>query len=107
MVLATGRTAPIDAKLVNQISWRVDSVDTLQRYHRVLSDYGARIERVLDHGNAIGIYFFDPEGNKVEVDWPPGLPMPQPFGKKISLQGSVHDVLAEHQRLVDGARTGR
>jgi len=107
MVLATGRTAPIDAKLINQISWRVDGIDALQHYHRVLTENGARIERVLDHGNAIGIYFLDPEGNKLEVYWQTGLPMPQPFGKQISLEGDVQAVLAEHQRLVEGARTGR
>ncbi len=106
MVLAAGRTAPLDAKLVNQVSWRVDGIEALQHHQRALTEYGARIERVLDHGNAIGIYFFDPEGNKLEVYWQTGLTMPQPFGKEISLQGSVQDVLAEHERLVEGARAG-
>ncbi len=72
----------------------------------MLTENGAQIERVLDHGNAIRIYFLDPEGNKLEVYWQTALPMP-PFGKQISLQGSVQAVLAEHQRLVEGARTGR
>ena len=64
-----------------------------------------RRARVLDHGNAIGIYFLDPEGNKLEVYWQTGLDFPQPFGKKISLRGSAQDVLAEHERLVaDGGR---
>jgi len=88
MVLATGRTAPIDAKLINQISWRVDGIEALQHYHRVLTENGAQIERVLDHGNAIGIYFLQPEGDKLEVYWQTGLPMPQPFGKQISLQAA-------------------
>jgi catechol-2,3-dioxygenase len=105
MVLAKGRTAPLDATLVNQISWRVDSVETLLRYFTVLTEYGAQIDRVLDHGNAIGIYFLDPEGNKLEVYWQTGLDFPQPFGEEISLRGSAQDVLAEHERLVaDGGR---
>lgn len=102
MVLAQGRTAPREAKLINQISWRVDSVETLQHFHTVLTDYGARIERVLDHGNAIGIYFLDPEANNLEVYWQTGDQMPQPFGKEVNLKGSVVDVLAEHERLVAG-----
>jgi len=106
MVLASGRTAPLDAKLVNQISWRVDSIEALQHYHRALTEYGAQIEHVLDHGNAIGIYFLDPEGNKLEVYWQTGVQMAQPFGEEISLQGSVQDVLAEHERVVEGARLG-
>jgi catechol-2,3-dioxygenase len=102
MVLAQGRTAPREAKLINQISWRVDSVETLQRFHTVLTDCGARIERVLDHGNAIGIYFFDPEANNLEVYWQTGDQMPQPFGKEVNLKGSASEVLAEHERLVAG-----
>ncbi|MDQ2722221.1 MAG: VOC family protein [Actinomycetota bacterium] len=105
MVLAKGRTAPLDTTLLNQISWRVDSVDTLLRYFALLTEYGARIDRVLDHGSAIGIYFLDPEGNKLEVYWQTGDQMPQPFGKEINPQGSAQDVLAEHERLVaDGGR---
>jgi len=57
---------------------------------------------VLDHGNAIAIYFLDPQGNKLEVYWPTGPDFLKPFGKEISLRGSAQ---AEHERLVaDGGR---
>jgi len=58
---------------------------------------------VLDHGNAIAIYFLDPEGNKLEVYWPTGPDFLKPFGKEISLRGSAQAVLAEHERLVADA----
>lgn len=106
MVLALGRTAPTNATLINQISWRVDGVSALQHYHLVLTEYGAPIERVLDHGNAIGIYFRDPEGNPLEVYWQTGVPTPQPFGEEISLQGSTQDVLEEHARVLGARRLG-
>lgn len=100
-VLAGGRDAPIGAKLINQISWRLDGVSALQHYHQILRKENARIESVVTHGNAIGIYFLDPEGNKLEVYWPTGVDVPQPFRKNISLEGSPEDVVAENKRLVD------
>lgn len=100
-VLAKGRTAPRDVRLVNQISWRVDGVPALQHFDRVLREEKAPIDAVVTHGNAIGIYFQDPEGNKVEVYWQTGLNVPQPFRKEISLEGTADDVLAENRRLVN------
>lgn len=100
-VLAGGRTAPRDTKLLNQISWRLDGVESVQHYHTVLLAEGTQIESVVTHGNAIGIYFLDPEGNKVEVYWPTGLDVPQPFRKEINLEGSPEDVIAENIRLVN------
>lgn len=64
-MLATGRVAPLTAKLINQISWRVDTIKDPQHYEQVLTENGAQIERALDHGNATGIYFLAPEGNKL------------------------------------------
>lgn len=100
MVLAKGRTAPRGVKLLNQISWRVDDVSTLQKFHAALLEYGSPIESVVTHGNAIGIYFLDPEGNKLEVYWQTGLDVAQPFRKVINLAGSVEDVIAENEKLV-------
>lgn len=105
LVLAPGRNVPHGARLVNQISWRVDGVESLQRFHRDLVEYGARIDGVVTHGNAIGIYFQDPERNKLEVYWQTGLDVAQPFRKTIDLSGSVEDVLALNARLVaEGGR---
>jgi catechol-2,3-dioxygenase len=99
-VLAKGRTAPLDAKLVNQFSWRVEEIADLQAFHRSFLEEGVTIASVVTHGNAIGIYFLDPEGNKLEVYWQTGLDVPQPFMKPISLEGSPQDVVAENSRLV-------
>ena len=62
IVLAKGRTAPRDVKLINQISWRVDDLPSLQSLYRAILDYGSPIRMVITHGNAIGVYFSDPEG---------------------------------------------
>ena len=66
-VLQRGRTAPPGSMLPHQISWRVDSVETLQAYHERFKEEGVPIQQEVTHGNAYGIYFFDPEGNRGEV----------------------------------------
>ncbi|TMA12853.1 MAG: hypothetical protein E6J89_03420 [Deltaproteobacteria bacterium] len=61
-------------------------------------DYDAArfpINRVVNHGNAVGVYFQDPDGNQVEVYWPTGIDWPQPFGKPVNLEASDEEILAE------------
>jgi catechol-2,3-dioxygenase len=105
-VLARGRHAPADVKLLNQVSWRVDSLENLQGLYQALLATGAEITEVVTHGNAIGVYFRDPEGNRSEVYWRTGLDVPQPFRKEISLDGSIEQVLADNKRLIDEGGAG-
>jgi catechol-2,3-dioxygenase len=73
IVLVSGRTAARDARLLNQISFRVPCLDSLRNFYaRVCELDVPKIDPVL-HGNAWSVYFEDPEGNRVEVftdsDW--------------------------------------
>lgn len=99
-VLARGRTAPADVRLLNQISWRVKDAAALQHYQRVFEAEGVRAQYVVTHGNAIGIYFLDPEGNQLEVYWTTGLEVAQPFRKSISLEGRPEEIAARNATLV-------
>jgi catechol-2,3-dioxygenase len=101
LVLQEGRTAPLGSRLVHQISWRLDSLESLREYHRRLVDEGVQIQQVVTHGNALGIYFFDPEGNRDEVYWPTGMDVPQPFRKTLDLDQPAEDVLAQAERLLN------
>jgi hypothetical protein len=58
-------------------------------------------DQVVTHGNAIGVYFFDPEGNRCEVYWPTGLLARQPFLNAIDLTQPPDAILAHIQALVD------
>ncbi len=100
LVLAKGRTAALDVKYINQISWRTDTLEGLQNLYRRLLAEEAPITMVITHGNAIGVYFLDPEGNRSEIYWRTGLDVPQPFGKPIDLLAPPEAVLAENERLV-------
>ncbi|NIJ35943.1 catechol-2,3-dioxygenase [Sphingopyxis panaciterrae] len=100
MVLAKGRTAARDVRLINQISWRVADLPSLQSLYRAILDYGSPIRMVITHGNAIGVYFSDPEGNPNEIYWQTGIDVPQPFGKPIDLTMSAGEIIAENERLI-------
>lgn len=100
LVLATGRTAPIGTQQTHQISWRLDSLETLVRFKRRFDREGTPIQQVVTHGNAFGIYFFDPERNRGEVYWKTGVDVPQPFRKSIEIDQEPDKVLADARRLL-------
>ncbi|HUZ21981.1 MAG TPA: VOC family protein [Acidimicrobiales bacterium] len=101
MVLQAGRRAATDTRLVHQISWRVESIEQLQAFDRCFAERGIRVQQRVTHGNALGIYFFDPEGNRLEVYFATGEEVPQPFRKTISMDLPPERLLAESRRLVD------
>ena len=77
-VLATGRPADLDFNIVNQLSFRVDSLDTLRELQRGLKNEQATELGPITHGNALSVYFHDPEKNRVEllIDTPWYVPQP-------------------------------
>ena len=100
-VLQRGRTAPAGSKLTHQVSWRVDSLETVLEFHRRFRDAGVEVQQEITHGNAIGIYFFDPEGNRNEVYLRVEKDVRQPFRKSLNLDQAPEDVFAEAERLLD------
>ena len=70
---------------VNQISLRLDSLDTLRGYRQALLKEGIAEQRVTDHGNAWSIYFKDPEGNPVELYVDSPFYTPQPCGEPFDI----------------------
>ena len=101
LLLATGRTAARDERLIQQISFRcaalTDVVGFLQRFR----DEGTDLDMVVSHGNAIGVYFFDPEGNRCEVYWQTGMQARQPFVQNIDLDRSTDEILASVRKAVN------
>jgi catechol-2,3-dioxygenase len=104
-VIMRGRTGPDDAKVVQQISWHVDSLEDLLEFHRTLQAEGVTVEREITHGIAIAIYFLDPEGNRIEVYWATDKDIPQPFGKPVDLDQPADAVLAQAEALIAGVPT--
>ena len=68
LVFASGRPDKLDFSIVNQISFRVDSLATLRElFHAVQKEPIQKMLGPVTHGNALSVYFLDPEGNRVEL----------------------------------------
>ncbi len=83
-VLATGRPEDVPFNVINQISFRVDSLAVLRQVRATVLEAGLT-PRCVTHGNALSVYFHDPEGNRVEalIDTP--WYVPQPFSVEVDL----------------------
>lgn len=100
MVLQRGRTAPRGVRLSHQISWRVDSLRALVEFHHRFRDEGVPVQQEVTHGNAFGIYFFDPEGNRNEVYLRIDRDVRQPFRKTLDLDQPLAEILAAAEHLL-------
>jgi catechol 2,3-dioxygenase len=68
VALVSGRPKELAYNHINQISFRVASVEDLQTvWKRVKNEPAVTDMRAMDHGNAWSLYFRDPEGNRLEV----------------------------------------
>ena len=79
VVLIPGRTAPEDAKLIQQVSFRCRSLGDVIGFWKRFVAQGVEIIYNVTHGNAISCYFRDPDHNVLEVYWPTGLQARQGF----------------------------
>ena len=83
-VLATGRPAEVPFNVVNQISFRVDGLASLRRMHAAILAEGLS-PRCVTHGNALSVYFNDPEGNRLELLIDTPWHVPQPLAIEVDL----------------------
>lgn len=83
-----------DSKVLQQLSFRCASLAEVKAFYRLFKERGVPIIRSVSHGNAVGLYFRDPDGNQVEVYWPTGIDWPQPFGKPVDLSATDEEILA-------------
>ena len=67
IVLASGRPAPAGFNPINQISFRMADFAGLREMHRRLGREAVRDLAPVSHGNALSVYFKDPEGNRIEL----------------------------------------
>lgn len=68
VVVAEGRRPDTDQSTVNQISFKCGSLADLRQVHgAVTTDEDVLKVMVTDHGNAWSVYFYDPEGNRLEA----------------------------------------
>ena len=92
-VLMKGRDVPEGSKVVQQISFYVNSLSELKAFHTVFKDEEVRIQRTVSHGNAFGMYSLDPEGNTIEIYYRTGFPVPQPCADPVNLDDSEEKLI--------------
>ena len=85
-----------DGKIIEQISFHVRDLKELKEYYRLFREKGVRILETVTHGNALSIYFADPEGNRLEVYWATGIKWPQPFKRPVDLTLPDEALLKAH-----------
>lgn len=101
-VLFDGRPDELPYNPVNQISYRLDSLDTLKAYRKALVAEGIAPDRVTDHGNAWAFYFRDPEGNLVELYCDTPFYTPQPCGEPLDLDQPNDEILKRTEAMCRG-----
>ena len=88
VILATGRPQTKDFNPINQISFRMAEFAGLREMHRRLEREGVRELSPVSHGNALSVYFRDPEGNRLELfvdtPWYVEQPLRIPMDMKLS-----------------------
>jgi catechol 2,3-dioxygenase len=99
IVLAGCRDPESKNSTVNQISFRLDSLEQLREmYHRV-RDYGVKKLMPLDHGVAWSVYFLDPEDNTVELYVDSPWYVAQPHGDPFDPDRPTDEIIAETEAM--------
>jgi catechol 2,3-dioxygenase len=71
-LMEVGDDAPLQQKGqvgLNHLAWMMHSLEDLKAAYGRLKEKGVKIDRVVDHGLSLGIYFRDPDGNGLEVSY--------------------------------------
>jgi len=105
LYLAPGRNDVGQVNVLQQISFRCPTLKDVKDFYQLFIDKNVPINRVVSHGNTVSIYASDPDGNSVEVYWPSGIDVPQPFGKpmdltqgEVAIRAQLNQILTEWQQ---------
>ena len=90
-------SGPDQKTCVQQISFSCSRLEDVVAYYQRFKDEGVRFRSVTSHGNAVGLYFFDPEDNVIEVYWTTPWKAHQPYGVAVDLTRDLDEV----KRLIE------
>lgn len=108
IVLCEGRSGSLDDRVINQISLRTDTLDTLRdmlatvKQEPKISDINPT-----DHGNAWSLYFRDPEKNRVEIFVDAPWYVEQPRVDPLDLSMSDGEIMRRTRANVENNPTFR
>jgi catechol 2,3-dioxygenase-like lactoylglutathione lyase family enzyme len=84
-----------DALLLQQVSFRCDTLEDVVGFYERLKAAGVQFDMIVSHGNAVGVYFRDPEGNRLEVYCATGFEARQPYLEMVDLTKPPREILDE------------
>jgi catechol-2,3-dioxygenase len=64
---ATAQTLVQNRLGVHHIAFQVDSYEALKDAYFTLQEQGVKVDRAIDHVSQQSIYFYDPDGNRLEI----------------------------------------
>lgn len=102
VVLVAGRPEETPFNVVQQISFRVESLDELKAVHARLAEYGVPGALPLNHGNAWSLYFADPEGNTIELFADAPWHTPQPVADAFDIEKPTAEIMRETEAFCRG-----
>lgn len=100
LVLSAGRSEKSPQSTVMQISFLVPDLAELRHNRDMAISKGATELRPMNHGNAWSLYYFDPEGNRIEVYLDTPFYVAQPYGTPLDMDKSEAELLAETEAMV-------
>jgi catechol 2,3-dioxygenase len=92
IVLVSGRSPKSPVSTINQLSFKLASLDQLRTLYRKLKERKVAAITPVDHGNAWSVYFEDPEGNTIEIYLDTPWYVPQPHGDPLDLESTDAEI---------------
>ena len=99
LLLCAGREVD-DVLLLQQMSWRCDELSDVIGFYDRLKKHGVQFDMIVSHGNAVGMYFRDPEENRLEIYWATGLEAKQPYLEKVDLGEPPDEIMRKIKESV-------
>jgi catechol 2,3-dioxygenase len=93
LVLASGRPVDAQPSMVNQLSFKLASLDELREMYRWVKQQGVTRLYAVSHGNAWSIYFWDPEESRVELYLDTPWYVAQPHSDPLDLEKTNDEIL--------------
>jgi len=93
LALARAKDATQKTQNVQQVSFKVGSLDDVRAFYHRLQEEGLKIDRTVTHGIACSVYFYDPEDNRIELYYTTPYNVRQPLGQHIDLDKPNDELL--------------
>ena len=93
VVLVRGRDG--DAKIIQQLSFRVVTIDDVRAFYQTFQQMGVEIQQTVSHGAGASCYFYDPEGNRLEVFADIEVEGGRGYSGPIDLEKSAEELVAQ------------